>query len=81
VAIEKLHRIAREKEALRSEHRLRHEEEAKFLRRTKLEEELKRAQREGVLNNQPLAVRLSPYSSSSLECAKGNKEKIQFVHI
>jgi hypothetical protein len=34
-----------------------------------------------MLNIQPLVVRLSPYSSSSSECAEGKvyKEKIQFA--
>jgi hypothetical protein len=52
------------------------------LRITKVEKELKRAQREGMLNIQPLAIRLPPHSSSSLECVEGKvyNEKIQFAH-
>jgi hypothetical protein len=48
-AIEKLQRIAKEKEAQRSEHRRRQEEEAELLKRTELEEEVKRTKK-GVLN-------------------------------
>jgi hypothetical protein len=68
-AIEKLQRIPKQKEAQRSEHRQKQEEEAGLLKRTKLEEEVKRAEKEGVLNIQPLAVRSLPHSSWSLECA------------
>jgi hypothetical protein len=49
-AINKLSKIAREKEVHRSEHRQRHQEEVELLRKTKLEEELRRVEREGVLN-------------------------------
>ncbi len=44
---------------------------------TKVEEELKKAKRR-VLNNQPLAIRLSLHSSSFSKCAKGKayNEKI-----
>jgi hypothetical protein len=53
------------------------------LKKTKLEEELKRAHRKCVLNIQPLVVRSPPYSSSSLECVEGKayKEKIQFAQM
>jgi hypothetical protein len=49
-----------------------------LLRRTKVEEELRKAERKGVLNIQPLVVRLPSHSSSSSECAKGKvyNEKI-----
>jgi hypothetical protein len=53
------------------------------LKRTKVEEELKRAKKEGVLNIQSLAVRSLLHSSSSSECAEGKayNEKIQFAQI
>ncbi len=81
IAIEKLQKIAREKEAQRSEHTQRQEEEAELLRKTKVEEELKRVDREGVLNIQPLPIRSLSHSSSSLECAQGKvyNEKMQFA--
>lgn len=43
---------------------------------------MKRVERAGVLNIQPLAVRSSLHSPSSLECEKGkvNNEKMQFAH-
>ncbi len=44
-AIEKLQRIRREKEAQRSEHRTRHEEQVELLRRIEVEEELRRAKK------------------------------------
>jgi hypothetical protein len=77
-AIEKLQRIAREKEAQRSEHRQRQEEEAELLRRIEIKEELIRVKKKGVLNIQPLAISLPPHSSSSLECVEGKayNEKI-----
>jgi hypothetical protein len=52
-----------------------------LLRRTKIEEELKRTKREGMLNIQPLVVRSSPHSSSSSECVEGKayNERIQFA--
>ncbi len=80
-AIEKQQRIAREKETQRSEHKQRHEEEAKFMKKTKVEKELRRAKRKGMLNIQPLDVRSSQHSSSSSKCAKGKayNEKIQFA--
>jgi hypothetical protein len=68
-AIEKLQRIAKEKEAQRNEHRQRQEEEEELLKRTELEEEVKRAKKEGVLNIQPLVVKSPPHSSSSSKCA------------
>ncbi len=49
-AIEKLKWIVREKEAHRSEHRWRQEEEVELLRWTTVEEELRRAKKEEVLN-------------------------------
>ncbi len=49
----------------------------KLLKRTEVEEELKRTEK-GVLNIQPLVVRLLSHSSSSSECIKGKvyNEKI-----
>jgi hypothetical protein len=44
-AIENLQWITREKEAQRSEHKQRQEDEAIFLRKTKIEEELRRAKK------------------------------------
>ncbi len=51
-----------------------------LLKRTKLEKELRKAERR-MLNIQPLAIRLLLHSSSSLECAerKAYNEKIQFA--
>jgi hypothetical protein len=51
-----------------------------LLKKIEIEEELRRVKREGMLNILPLAVRLPPHSSSSLECAEGKvyNEKIQF---
>jgi hypothetical protein len=40
-----------------------------LLKKIEVEEELRRAKR-GMLNIQPLAIRLSPHSSSSSECAE-----------
>ncbi len=70
--------IAREKEAHRSEDKRRQEEEVKLLRITKVKEELRRAQREGMLNIQSLVVRSLPHSSSSSKCVEGKayNEKI-----
>jgi hypothetical protein len=73
-AIEKLQRIAREKEAQRNEHIRRQEEEAE-LRGTEVEEELKRSKR-GMLNIQPLVVRSPPHSSSECANRKAYNEKI-----
>ncbi len=52
-----------------------------MFRRIKVEEELRIAERKGMLNIQPLVVRSSPHSSSFLECVKRRayNEKIQFV--
>jgi hypothetical protein len=49
-----------------------------LFRRIEVEEELKITERKGMLNIQPLVVRSSPHSSSSLECVKGKayNEKI-----
>jgi hypothetical protein len=82
-AIEKLRIIAKEKEVQRSEHRRKQEEEEKLLKRTKVKKELKRAEREGMLNIQPLAIRSSSQPSSFLECAEGKSynEKILFAHM
>jgi hypothetical protein len=63
--IEKPQKIAREKEEQKSEHKRRQEEEVKLLKRIEVEEELRRAKKEGLLNIQLLVVRLPPYSSSS----------------
>jgi hypothetical protein len=54
-----------------------------LLRRTEVEEELRKVEKEGVLNIQSLAIRLSSHSSSSSERVerKAYNEKIQFVHI
>jgi len=51
------------------------------LRRTKVEKELRIAEREGVLNIQPLALSLPPHSSSWLEFVKRKayNEKTQFA--
>jgi hypothetical protein len=80
-AIEKLQRITKEKEALRSEHKQRQEEEVELLRRIELKEELKKVEREGMLNIQSLVVRSLSHSSSSSECVEGKmyNEKMQFV--
>ncbi len=52
-----------------------------MVERTKVEEELKRVKREGMLNIQPLDVRSLSHSSSTLECVEGKayNEKIKFV--
>ncbi len=52
----------------RSEHKQKREEETKLLRRIEVEKELKRTDRKGVLNIQPLAVRSPPHSSSFSKC-------------
>jgi len=51
------------------------------LRITKIEKELRIAKQEGMLNIQPLALKLPLHSSSSSECVKGKAydEKIHFV--
>jgi hypothetical protein len=48
------------------------------LKITEAKEELRRAERESVLNIQPLAISSQPHSSSSLECVEGKvyNEKI-----
>ncbi len=73
-AIEKLQKVTQEKEAHGSEHKWRHEEEAK--------EELKRTKSARMLNIQLLAMRSLLHSSSSSECEEGKQyhEKIQFAH-
>jgi hypothetical protein len=48
-SIEKLQKIAKEKEVQKSEHRWRQEEEVELLKKTKVEEELRRIELEGVL--------------------------------
>jgi hypothetical protein len=48
--IEKLQRVAREKEAHKNEHKQKHEEEVKLLRKKEVEEELKRVENTKVLN-------------------------------
>ncbi len=57
------------------------EEETKLLKITEVEEELKRAKREGMLFIQPSAIRSPSHSSSFSNCVKGKayNEKIQFV--
>jgi hypothetical protein len=64
----------------RSEHRQRFEEEVELLKRKEVEDELRITQK-GVLNIQPLTIRSSSHSSSSLKCVEGMayNEKIQFV--
>jgi hypothetical protein len=54
-----------------------------LLKGTKVEQEFRRAKKEGMLNIQPLTIRLPLHSSSSLECAKGKayNEMIQFAQI
>jgi hypothetical protein len=51
------------------------------LKRIEAKEELRRAERESVLNIQLLAIRSPLHSSSSLECVKGKayNEKIYFL--
>jgi hypothetical protein len=65
----------------KNEHKQRQEEEVELLKRTKVKKELRRAKKEGMLNIQPLVIRSSPHSSSSLECVEGNmyNEKLHFV--
>jgi len=54
-----------------------------LLKRIEVKEELRRAEKEGMLNIQPLVVRLQSHSSSSSKCVEGKayNEKIQFVHM
>jgi hypothetical protein len=42
-----------------------------LLRRIKINEELRRTEKEGMLNIQPLVVRSPPHSSSSSKCVEG----------
>jgi hypothetical protein len=51
------------------------------LKRTKVEEELRRAKIEGMLNIQPLAKGLPLHSSSFSDCVEGKayNKKIQFA--
>jgi hypothetical protein len=42
-----------------------------LLRRTKVEEELRKAEHEGVFNIQPLVIRSPSHSSSFSKCVKG----------
>ncbi len=60
--INKLQRTTKEKEAHKSEHKWRQKEEENLLKRTKVENELKIIECEGVLNIQLLVVRLLPHS-------------------
>jgi hypothetical protein len=52
-----------------------------LLRKTKVEKEFRKVECEGMLNIQPLVIKLSLHSSSSLECIEGKayNEKIQFT--
>jgi len=54
-----------------------------LLKRTKVEEELRIAEREGLLNIQLLVIRLSSHSSSTLKFVKGKayNKKIQFAQM
>jgi hypothetical protein len=53
------------------------------LKKIKIEEELRRIERKGLLNIQPLVIRSPPHSSSSSKCAKRKaySEKIQFAQM
>ncbi len=79
-AIEKLQQIAREKEVQRNEHRQMQEEEAELLKKTEVEDELRKAEKK-LLNILSLVIRSPSHSSSFSECAerKAYDEKIQFV--
>jgi hypothetical protein len=79
-AIEKLQIITREKEVQRGAHKQR-QEEMELLRKIEVEEELRRAEHESMLNIQSLAIRPLSHSSSSSECIerKVYNEKIQFA--
>jgi hypothetical protein len=61
----------------RNEQIQRKEEEEELLRKKEVKDELRRVEREGMLNIQPLAVRSLPHSSSSLECAKGKAYNVK----
>ncbi len=52
-----------------------------LLRTTEVKEELRKVEREGMLNIQPLVVRSPPHSSSFSECVerKAYNEKLQFA--
>jgi hypothetical protein len=54
-----------------------------IVEKKEVEEELRRAKKEGVLNIQLLVIRSLPHSSSSLECVEGKtyNEKMQFVQM
>jgi hypothetical protein len=53
------------------------------LRKTEVEEELRKVAKKGVLNIQPLDVMLSLHSSSSSKCVEGKvyNEKLQFAQM
>jgi hypothetical protein len=53
------------------------------LKRIEIEEELRIVKREGVLTNQPVAIRSSPHSSSSSKCVerKAYNEKIKLQNL
>ncbi len=53
------------------------------MKRTKVEEELRRTKKKGVLNIQPLAIRLLVHLPSSSKCAEGKayNVKIQFTQM
>jgi hypothetical protein len=53
------------------------------LKRIEVEKELKIIEREGVLNVQPLAIRLPTHSSSSSKCVEGKvyNEEIKFAQM
>ncbi len=80
--IEKQQEIAKENDVQKSEHKRKQEEEAKLLK-IKIEEKLRRAKREGMLNIQLLVIRSLLHSSSSSKCVekKAYNEKIQFVQM
>jgi hypothetical protein len=65
----------------RNEYRKKQEEEIELLKRTKVEEELRRAKIEGIMNIQPLAKGLPLHSSSFSDCVEGKayNKKIQFA--
>jgi hypothetical protein len=48
-----------------------------LLRRTEVKEELKKVEKEEMLNIQLLAIRSPLYSSSFLECAKGKAYNVK----
>jgi len=81
--IEKLQKVAKEKEVQKNEHKWRQEEEVKMLEKREAKEELRKAKSTRMLNIQPLAIRLPSHSPSSSECEKGEvyNEKMQFAHM